>query len=470
MKYNSERDHTLILLVNEFEKMSQKDEVSFIKEKDFHKLILYYERELLFDKAIEVVDYAIGQHGFSADLHIRKAELFLALRNSEQALTFLDMAEAYAPCEPEIQLLRAKILCSQGEYGEALQLIEKTKINATEEELSDIYLSEAQVYETIKNYNKMFDCLKKSLAFDSDNEEALEKVWVCTELTKKYNESIRFHQKLIDQSPYSFLAWYNLGHAYSCRGKYEEAIEAYEYSYLINEEFELGYRECADLCFQTCQYEKAMVIYFDALEFFGPDSDLLSNLGECYLKMGSYLEAKEYFSKASKLDPYNDEVYYFLGLCYSREDRWLSAVNSYFKAIELEDRREEYFCALAKAFYELKEFTKAHYYFQKATELGPELTEMWSSHAKFLINIEEFDQADEVIREGDFHAGGAELIYCRAALDFLQHGEKSGLETLHQALIENVDLAELIFEIVPSLRKVVKVNQLIDFCKAETIA
>lgn len=469
MKYNLERDNSLILLVNEFEKMSQKDEVSFIKEKDFHKLIHYYERELLFDKAIEVVDYAIGQHGFSAGLHIRKAELFLALRNSEQALTFLDMAEAYAPSEPEIQLLRAKILCSQGEYGEALQLIEKTKINATEFELSDIYLSEAQVYETIKNYNKMFDCLKKSLAFDSDNEEALEKVWVCTELTKKYNESIRFHQKLIDQSPYSFLAWYNLGHAYSCRGKYEEAIEAYEYSYIINEKFELGYRECADLCFQTCRYEKAMGIYFDALEYFGPDSDLLSNLGECYLKMGDYLKAKEYFSKASKLDPYNDEVYYFLGICYSREDRWLSAVNSYFKAIELEDRREEYFCALAQAFYELKEFTKAHYYFQKATELGPELTEMWSSHAKFLIQIEELEQADEVIREGEFHAGGAELFYCRAALDFLRHGEKVGLESLHQALMENVDLAELIYEIVPNLRGVVKVSQLIDFCRAETV-
>lgn len=447
--------------------MSQEDEVSFFKEKDFLKLIHYYEKELLFDKAIEVVDHAIGQHGFSADLHIRKAELFLAIRNSEKALKLLDMAEVYAPSEPEIQLLRAKILCGTGEFGEALQLIEKTKMNATEEELSDIYLSEAQVYESLKDYNRMFDCLKKSLAFDAQNEEALEKVWVCTELTKKYRESIQFHQKLIDQNPYSFLAWYNLGHAYSCRGMYDAAIDAYEYSYLINEEFELGYRECADLCFQTCRYEKAKEIYFEALEIFGPDADLLSNLGECYLKLDNCNRAKSFFEQASKLDPYNDEVYYYLGICHSREDRWLSAVNSYFKAIELEDRREEYFSALADAFNHLKEYTKAHYYYQKATELGPELSEMWSAHATFLIHIGEFDQAREVIGEGEFHAGGAELLYCKAALDFVSKGRKVGLDSLRLALIEDIHLADRFFHILPNLKEEKQVNQLIEFYQGE---
>lgn len=467
MKYNSERDHSLIILVNEFEKMSERDEVSFFKENDFLKLIRYYEKELLFDKAIEVVDYAITQHGFSADLHIRKAELFLAIRNSEKALSMLEMAEVYAPSEPEIHLLRAKIMCGNGDFGEALQIIENTKINASEDELSDIYLAEAQVFEALKDYNKMYECLRKSLAFDHDNESALEKVWVCTELTKKYQESIRFHKDLINKSPYSFLAWYNLGHAYACKGRYEEAIEAYEFSYLINEEFELGYRECADLCFQTCYYERAKDIYDEALQLFGPDADLLISLGECFLKLEDYDSAQSYFTKASKLDPYKDEVYYFLGLCHSKANRWLSAVNSYFKAIELDDRREEYFCSLAEAFSQLKEYTKAHYYFQKATELGPELPEMWHPHAAFLIRIGEYDQAEDVITEGEFHAGGAALLYCRAALHFARFGEKEGLESLRLALIEDIRMAEMIYDLMPSCKDIIKVEQLISFYQGE---
>ena len=49
MKYKSDQDHSLILLVNEFETMSQSGEVSFLDEQDFLKLISYYEKEFLFE-------------------------------------------------------------------------------------------------------------------------------------------------------------------------------------------------------------------------------------------------------------------------------------------------------------------------------------------------------------------------------------------------------------------------------------
>ena len=79
MKYNSDQDHALISLVNEFETMSQQGNVSFLDEQDFLKLINYYEKEFLFEKAIEVADYALNQYGFSADFHIKKAQLFPTL-------------------------------------------------------------------------------------------------------------------------------------------------------------------------------------------------------------------------------------------------------------------------------------------------------------------------------------------------------------------------------------------------------
>ncbi|MDH3650387.1 MAG: tetratricopeptide repeat protein [Saprospiraceae bacterium] len=468
MKYNSDHDHSLIVLVNEFETMSQEGNVSFLEEQDFAKLINYYEKEFLFEKAIEVADYALNQYGFSADFHIRKAQLFLATRKSEQAMSILDKAEVFAPAELEIHILRAKIYCAQAHFSEALRLLQRTKANSNDEDLSDIYLCEAQVHECMKEYDLMFDSLKKSLIFDPENEEALERVWVCTELTKKYKESIKFHKKIIDERPYSFLAWYNLGHAYSCKGDYEKAIEAYEYSIIINEEFELGYRECADLCFQTCQYNKALTLYCDAVDLFGPDSDLLANIGECYLQLNNYKSAQEHFNKASKLDPYNDEVYFYLGLCHAHEDRWLSAINAYFKAIEIEDRREEYFCNLAIAFSKVGEFAKAHYYFLKATEIGPEQSSIWKDHAAFLLQIREIDKAMEVLEEAEYHAVGPELLYSRAACYFSLKQKKKGLEQLRKALMDDISLHQLIFDILPSLKDDLKVNQLIDYYLKET--
>ena len=202
MKYNSDQDHSLILLVNEFETMSQKGSVSFLEEQDFLKLINYYEKEFLFEKAIEVTDHALHQYSYSADFHIKKAQLFLATRNSEKAMSILDQAEVFAPAELDIHLLRGKILCSLGKYSKALRLLDKIKEHANQEELGDIYLCQAQVFECLKEYNQMFESLKQALYHNPENEEALERVWVCTELTKKYQDSIVFHKHIIDRNPY----------------------------------------------------------------------------------------------------------------------------------------------------------------------------------------------------------------------------------------------------------------------------
>jgi tetratricopeptide (TPR) repeat protein len=449
--------------------MSQEGKVSFIDEQDFLKLIFYYEKEFLFEKAIEVADHAIDQYGFSADFHIKKAQLLLATRNSEKAMSTLDKAEIFAPAETEIQILRAKIYASMEEYSTALLILSKNKTTASEEELSDVYLCEAQIYESLKEYDQMFESLKMALAYDPENEEALERVWVCTELTKRYKESVRFHQNIIDRNPYSYLAWYNLGHAFSCLGEYEKAIDSYEYSFIINEEFELGYRECADLCFQMCQYDKALRFDLDAVSLFGPDGDLLANIGECYLRLGKYEMAKDQFNKASKLDPYNDEVHFFIGQCHAHDDRWLSAINAYFKAIEIEDRREEYFSHLAFAFSKVGEFAKAHYYYLKATEIGPEQSDIWKDHASFLLRIGEIDKALEVIEEAEYHAVGVELNYCKAACLLTSGKNDIGLETLRLALIEDLAQAQMLFEIAPELSDDKKVNQLIKYYEAEDL-
>ncbi len=469
MKYNSDQDHSLILLVNEFETMTQKGSVSFLDEQDFLKLINYYEKEFLFEKAIEVADHALNQYSFSADFHIRKAQLFLATRNSEKAMSILDQAEVFAPAEMDIHLLRAKIYCSLGKYSKALKLLARIMDGSNDEEKSDVCLCEAQVFECLKEYGQMFKSLKKALFYNPDNEEALERVWVCTELTKRYRESIDFHKKLINRNPYSYLAWYNLGHAYSCEGEYELAIESYEYSFIINEEFELGYRECADLCFQICDYDKALSFYMEALDLFGPDSDLLANIGECYMQKNDCGLAKDYFNKASKLDPYNDEVHFYLGQCHAREDRWLSAINAYFRAIEIEDRREEYFSNLANAFSKVGEFAKAHYYYLKATEIGPEQGNIWKDHATFLLQLGEMDKALEVLEEAEYHAVGAELLYCRAACLLAMNHRTDGIEVLRLALIEDIEQASMIYEILPSLKEDEVVNQLISYYLTEVL-
>lgn len=95
------------------------------------------------------------------------------------------------------------------------------------------------------------------------------------------------------------MAWYNLGHAYSCLGEYEKAVEALEYSFLINSHFEQGYLDCAELCLQVNMYEKALRCYQEANEMFGPDAELIVYIAECLIKLNRHKEAKLKLQKRS---------------------------------------------------------------------------------------------------------------------------------------------------------------------------
>src|SRR5690625_5581964 len=55
----------------------------------------------------------------------------------------------------------------------------------------------------------MFECLKYSLLCDPLNENSLRKIWVCAEMINSFEESIELHKHIINEDPYSYMAWYN---------------------------------------------------------------------------------------------------------------------------------------------------------------------------------------------------------------------------------------------------------------------
>lgn len=453
MNYKRNKDYSLRNLVVEFENMHEAGQNPIFDEGTFFKLIDYYEKELFFDKALQVIDCALEQFGFSSDLHIKKAQLLLMTRDSEKAMSILDKAQIIAPAEIEVQLLKSKVLASMERYSEALDIINALKESTcSDHNLSSIYYSESTVYEIMRDFEKMYSVLSQSLFHNPMNEKALEKVWVCSELTRKFEDSIVLHKQIIDRTPYNFLAWYNLGQAYSCVGFYDEAIEAYEYSFIVNSDFEEGYKECAELCFDVQQYAKALNYYMEALDVFGPCNELYASVGLCYLKLEDYATAQKFLRKSLKLDPYNDEVHYHLGLCKFYQNKLQEAKKSLEKAIEIEDRREEYYLYLAKVYWNLGDLVKADYCFAMSSEIGPEQVDGWKEHAFFLFSNNSLDRAYEIVEEGIVHAMDFQLYFIKSALLFSLGQRDEAYITLRETLIDTVENVELLYLFCPAMR------------------
>jgi tetratricopeptide (TPR) repeat protein len=470
MEHRTRRNQHFYDLISEYEAMNRDGNLTYLDEREFYQIINYYEDEFLVDEALEVVDHATSQHPYCADFLLIKARLLLHKDRPYRAMRYLDKAELIAPFEVDVYILRARAFSEIGEYDQGLALLQEAEKFSTGSDLLDIFLCESSINESMRDFEGMFAALSKALAIDHLSEEALERIWVSVELSKKYEDSIALHEHLIELESFNYQAWFNLGHAYSCIGEYHKAIEAIEYSFIINPDFELGYLDCAEICAQVRDYAKALDIYREMIERFGADSDDLVKMAECEYELGQIEQSKRTLIRAMHLDHYNDEVYYFLGKCFLSQGKVQNAINTFIKAIELEDRREEYYADLAKAYALMDEKGKADFYFRKATEIGPEQEYYWIRHARFLIQADEHEKALEVIEEADYHTFGAELLYCKA-LCLLHLGfRKKGLKILGEALVENFSLHTIVYELAPDSQGDREIKSMVRYYQGEFVS
>lgn len=451
MESKPNNNFDIFQLVFNFEEMLISGEEFYLDENAFLQILEYYAEEQEYQNALKAANIAIDRFKYSVDFYIKKVECLFYLKRWKEAEKALDETLSIAPYDFDTKLLGARIKISLKKYKAAQTILEEIKNGADNQELGRIFFLEGLIFEAKEEYDQMFDSIKFALLCDPTNENALRKIWVCTEMEGRFDESIVLHNSIIDEDPYSYLAWYNLGQAYACNGDYDKALVAYEYSYLIEPTFELGYQDRADLLFELQRYQEALFCYSEWYEITGPDSEILCQIGHCNLRLGDYDKAKHIFKKAQRLDPYNDEIYFLLGRCYYKKEDYSNAINAFYKAIRIESLREEYYSSLASAYVKIKEFTKAHYYFQKAEEIGPDQSYIWKKHALFLFKIGEYNTALDVIDEGIENAMDSELLYCKAG--FLVQMDKNieAMDILEEALVENFDGNRTFYEVVDGL-------------------
>ena len=443
---NDRNDPTLNLLVAEFEALADEGVAVFLEEKAYMQLIEYYGSEEIFDRALEVIDHALKHYPFSSDFFLKKASLLLNMHEEEEALNVLEQANIIAPKQADISLLKAEIYISLDQQPIAEEILNELRPYANREVMGDIHYVEALIYESREEYERMFYSLKAALLENHKHKDALERLWLCVEFSKEYEKSVKLHQEILDEDPYSHLAWYNLGHAQSYLGNYEEAIEAYEYAFIIDPKFEFAYRDCAELCFELKKYRKALQCYLEAIEQFEADGDLLLNIGECYRHLLKYKTARNFYQKAIELDPLNDEVFFHIGQCYAKEESWNKAIRYYKKAISIENTREEYHHALAEVYTYCKDWTKADRHFQKAISIAPDESLYWISYSQFLITTEQKERALNLLEEAEGYALSSEITYCRIACLFLSGRRKEASYWLGEALEEDFEEHPILFK------------------------
>ncbi|MEJ7673242.1 MAG: tetratricopeptide repeat protein [Chitinophagaceae bacterium] len=251
----------------------------------------------------------------------------------------------------------------------------------------------ADVYDDYEEFDKVFNCLKLILEQDQTNEEALYKICFWTDYTGRNEEGIRLHQQIIDEHPFTELAWFNLGAAYQGVKLYEKAIDAYQYAIAIDEKFDYAYRNMGDAYLRMRKYKEAIEVLVKVLELSRPEDVIYEALGHCYDKLKNYAQARFHYRKASHLTPEDSHLHYKIACTYMNEKQWESAVKNLENAMRIQRSRPDYSFALAQCYVQLNKIKDAIIYFSNFIKARPKNIKGWKELTKCLYDAGFYEEA-----------------------------------------------------------------------------
>lgn len=459
---NEDENINVSELVQQYEQSVKNEKTPFFDQDAFEAIIVYYEEKGQFENALEVTEKSLLQYPYSSILLIKKAQLYFELKQLDYALEILDKAEIYESSEIGIYLLRAEIFTFQSSYKEAVEILQNLLSTAELEELPDVYLQLCDVYEDWEKYFEVYDNLVACLTIDPNNEEALNRFNYCVEITDRYEESIPFHKKLIDENPYNQFAWYNLACSYRGVDEYENAIDAFEYVLAINDDADFVYQDIAELHFKKGEYKKALEVIKEMCDTFEADDEIYFLQGKCHEALGDNKMARYCYRKAVHDNPSLSDAYFRIGETYKNEGLWEQAYKSFQKANELEKEQYEFCLAMAEAALEIGETEVAIDACETAIDIFVKRYEAYFILGKIMAQHGDTETAREILQKGaEVCKTTIELNYAICATAFMENKSKEAEVLLRMLLEENFSGYELLYDFCEELKDNVTIGNIL---------
>ena len=439
-------------LLRQYNNLRAGKSFSFLEEEAFERIIDYYDESDDFNKAIEVAETGLEYFPFSSHLLIKYADLLIVSRKYYEALTTLEKAELFDASDINIPILKTDAYLALDQQEKAVIVLEEALVHFDGEDRRELLFELADVYDDYEEFDKVFDCLKLILEEDLTNEEALYKICFWTDFTGRNEESIKLHQHIINEHPYSELAWFNLGAAYQGIKLYEKAIDAYQYAVAIDEKFDYAYRNMGDAYIRLRLYKEAIEVLQKVVELTRPEEVIFEALGHCFHRLQNFAQARFHYRKASHMNPDDSKLYYKIALTYISEQQWEPAIKQLENAMRIQRNVAEYNLAMGECRMNLQQYREAIQCFGTVIKLRPRNVNGWESLIKCLYKKEAYQEAcDQCLAALQATEGKPVFLFYYSAALAASRRWKEALLQLEKAMEKAPKLLKKFIEINPSI-------------------
>ncbi len=454
MKENPSRENKdeIDELLKQYENLKTGRSHKFLDEEAFEKIVEFYDEKEDLQKALEAAELGSEQYPFSSSLLIKKADILLSLRRYHDALKILEQAELFDGGDINLYILKTDVLLALDQQENAVELLEKALHSFDGEERIELLFELADVYDDYEEFDKVFDCLKLILEQDPNNEEALYKICFWTDFTGRSEESIKLHQKIIDDFPYNELAWFNLAAAYQGLKLYEKAIDSYQYAITIDEKFDYAYRNMGDAYIRLRKFKEAIEALEKVLELSKPEDVIFEAIGHCYDRLHNYAQARFYYRKASHMNAEDSKLFYKIACTYYNEGQWDSAIKQLDNALKIHRLQPEYNLLMGECKFQVGAFREAIQYLSNVVRVRPKNSSGWEALIRCLYKAHFLEEAKEQVQAALHVTHGKPLfMFYLSNILFAMGKSKEAILYLERAMEKAPKLLKRFVELNPSI-------------------
>jgi tetratricopeptide (TPR) repeat protein len=402
-------------IVTEFFRAKRGEKNVKLDEEEYEFLIDYFEGEGDKDNAKAACELGTTFYPYSTNLLLRKCEWLSDQNKFGQALKVLDDLDIIEQNNIDALFMRVEILIEQNKYEDAIKILNEALPNQDDDNKTEIYLELSELYDQLEDYEKVYDSLKKLLLHDPQNEEAMLRICFWADITNQQDDAIKLYQSIIENNPFSTIAWYNLGAAYQGLKLFEKSIECYTNCIDLDEQFEYAYRNLGDAYIQLKKYDEAIDALEKHLKISTPEDIILEAIGDCWERKKDYKTARTYYQKAIQMSPEDDSIFYKIGKTYTSEAQWEKAMKSYSKAFQLNKLNSTYCIALGNCLMAMEVIKEALVCYLNAVRLKPNSKATWQALIKALYTAGYYEEAlSQVLMAEDLCLGKTEFIFYKS--------------------------------------------------------
>ena len=452
---DEEEDYNLSL--SKFESMLKTNKVLFFDSEEFEEIILHYLDMGKANLAKKALKLALEQHPKSTGLKLVQVEMMVFDDKLEAAEKMLNELYAIEPHNEEIYIQKANIYSKRDNHEKAVELL-KTALLYTED-YADVYNLIGMEYLFMDNLEKAKESFIKCLEEDSEDQASLYNVVYCYEFLDQNKEAILYLNQYIDKNPYSEIGWHQLGRLHYGLKNYKEAIRAFDYATLIDEEFLGAFMEKAKAHERLKQYEAAIENYNQTLELDEPTSYALLRIGKCHEKLGNKALALQFFNRTVHEDPLLDKGWIAITDFYVRQKNYTKALHFVNKALSIDNQNRLYWKRFANINKQMNFFEEAEFGYRKAVEFGDYQLDTWLFWVDILQFLGEFETAVQtLLQASEYFPEEYEVEYRMAGLYFMLSDDKKAKFHLSNGLRLNFKKHTILQELFPVIweRKMVQ--------------